>query len=142
MKRRSNKVLLLIILLANGCGSGNQGQNVSLSEVPCLEDLRFHSMDSLFVPDFVRMRILHYDTSAMGTIHSIVLPGIEERDSLFYGYELWNAIPTSKDTTVLTVNLHYRMDADIPKDSIAQIASKQVGVVTSRGDTIYVEPCR
>lgn len=137
-----SRFLVIIILLSSSCIRSSQVQEKVVPKTSCLDSLLYIPNDSLLAPAFVRMKLINYDSTLTGGIESVVFPEIPEKDTSFYDFGLWRVEQLSPDTTVVVLDTYYYTDSGLSKDSIEHLLSERIGIVTSKNDTIYVEPCR
>lgn len=135
------RFLIIAVLLGGACIRRNQVQEGIAAKTCCLDSLFYISNDSLLTPAFVRIALVNCDSALTDSIESVVFPKIPVKDTLFYDFGLWRVEQISPDTTVVIVDTYYFTDSGLSKDSIEHLLSEQIGVVTSKGDTIYVGPC-
>lgn len=137
-----SRFLVIIILLSSSCIRSSQVQEKMVPKTCCLDGLLYIPNDSLLAPVFVRMKLINCDSTLTGGIESVVFPDIPVKDTSFYDFGLWRVEQLSPDTTVVVLDTYYYTDSGLSKDSIEHLLSERIGIVTSRNDTIYVEPCR
>lgn len=131
---------LIIILLTYGCSGSREKREVPFLDVCCIDSLEYDFIEDLLVPASIKIKLSNCDTLNIGSIRSVVFPQIVIEERSFY--ELWASEIEFPNTLTLIVNTNYFEDKGLSKDSVEHILSERIGIVTSRNDTIYVEPCQ
>jgi hypothetical protein len=116
-------------------------QEKVVPKICCFDSLLYIPNDSLLAPAFVRMKLINCDSTLTEDIKSVVFPEIPVKDTSFYDFGLWRVEHLSPDTAIIVLDTYYYTDSGLTKDSIEHILSERIGIVTSKSDTLYLEPC-
>ncbi|MFC0317954.1 MULTISPECIES: hypothetical protein [Olivibacter] len=90
-------------------------------------------------PDYIELYVSGFDTVEKKTIEDVVFKNVEIKDRSFF--DLWSVRPLSDHRLLLTVNTNYIENRLLSEDSIENLLSKQVGIVTSTKDTLLLKKC-
>lgn len=141
-------LLLIAGLILTGCIDNAKKEDVFV-EFCCLDSLEYglvhHSfgIDSSFLsPSSIILKLVNCESVSKTTISSVIFPHVQLGDSSYFN--VWAAgIESVQSPNTIFVNIHTNSfdNSVLSKDSIENLFSKQIKIITSKNDTIYIERC-
>jgi translation initiation factor IF-1 len=136
------QTFLFIILLwvMSSCVDKKKNQNKTIGKM-CFKKIEFISYYNTFEPDVIKVNISNYDTTRIGLIKNVVFPKLKITGYSFVDLEKVLSDSLNNPILLIGTNSFVGRKGEINKDSIELILSEKVGLITTKGDTIYIQHC-